>query len=120
MPATPPPDIDLGMWENSFAAIVGHKPTRLFLTHFGYSDNPSEHIVLFRERLHQWAALAERSIRSAASDSEAMDAFISAAHAEIARHLPPEEVDHYVFSAGLHLSFLGLARYLRKRAKAGS
>jgi glyoxylase-like metal-dependent hydrolase (beta-lactamase superfamily II) len=120
MPATPPPDIDLGMWENSFAAIVGHKPTRLFLTHFGYSDNPSEHIVLFRERLHQWAALAESSIRSAASDSEAMDAFISAAHAEIAWHLPPEEVDHYVFSAGLHLSFLGLARYLRKRAKAGS
>jgi glyoxylase-like metal-dependent hydrolase (beta-lactamase superfamily II) len=120
MPATPPPDIDLGMWENSFAAILGLKPSRLFLTHFGYSDNPSEHIQLFRERLHQWAALAERIIRSAANDSEAMDSFMSATYSEIARYLPAEEVDHYVFSAGLNLSFLGLARYLRKRAKAAS
>src|SRR6267378_580982 len=51
MPATPPPDIDLGIWDTSFAAILERKPARLFLTHFGYSDNPSEHIVLFRERL---------------------------------------------------------------------
>jgi hypothetical protein len=43
---------------------------------------------------------------------------MSATHDEIARHLPAAEVDHYVFSAGLNLSFLGLARYLRKRANA--
>jgi hypothetical protein len=30
------------------------------------------------------------------------------------------EADHYAFSAGLNLSFLGLARYLRKRATAAS
>jgi len=41
MPATPPPDIDLGIWDTSFAAILERKPARLFLTHFGYSDNPS-------------------------------------------------------------------------------
>lgn len=120
MPATPPPDIDLGIWEDSFAAILERKPSRLFLTHFGYSDNPSEHILLFRERLHRWAALAEDVIRSAASDSAAMDAFMSATYAEMAGHLPADEVDHYVFSAGLNLSFLGLARYLRKHAKAAS
>jgi glyoxylase-like metal-dependent hydrolase (beta-lactamase superfamily II) len=118
MPATPPPDIDLDVWENSFAAILERKPSRLFLTHFGYSDNPSEHLLLFRERLHRWADLAEKIIRSAASDSAAMDAFMSTTRAEIAQYLPAEEVDHYVFSAGLNLSFLGLARYLRKRAKA--
>jgi glyoxylase-like metal-dependent hydrolase (beta-lactamase superfamily II) len=120
MPATPPPDIDLGIWDASFAAILERKPSRLFLTHFGYSDNPSEHILLFRERLHHWAALAEKIIASAARDAAAMDAFMSVTHREIAEHLPAEEVDHYVFSAGLNLSFLGLARYLRKRAKAAS
>ncbi len=52
MPATPPPDIDLGIWDASFAAILERKPARLFLTHYGYSDNPSEHILIFRERLH--------------------------------------------------------------------
>jgi hypothetical protein len=120
MPATPPPDIDLGIWDTSFAAILERKPARLFLTHFGYSDNPSEHIRLFRERLHRWAALAAENLRAAASDSAAMEGFMSAAYAEISQHLPAGEADHYAFSAGLNLSFLGLARYLRKHATAAS
>jgi glyoxylase-like metal-dependent hydrolase (beta-lactamase superfamily II) len=120
MPATPPPDIDLGIWDSSFAAILARKPSRLFLTHFGVSENPVEHIALAREQLHRWAALAAESIRTAASESAAMDTFISAARAEIAQHLPADELEHYVFSASLNLSFLGLARYLRKRANAAS
>jgi glyoxylase-like metal-dependent hydrolase (beta-lactamase superfamily II) len=105
MPATPPPDIDLEIWDKSFAAILERKPSRLFLTHYGYSDNPAEHILLFRERLHRWAALTAEILRAAASDSQ---------------HLPGGEAEHYAFSAGLNLSFLGLARYLRKRAAAAS
>src|SRR2546421_12396375 len=120
MPATPPPDIDLGIWDTSFAAILERKPARLFLTHFGYSENPSEHISLFRERLHRWAALTAEILRTAASDSAAMDSFMSATYAEISEHLPAGEAEHYAFSAGLNLSFLGLARYLRKRAAAVS
>jgi glyoxylase-like metal-dependent hydrolase (beta-lactamase superfamily II) len=118
MPATPPPDIDLEIWETSFTAILERKPARLFLTHYGFSENPTEHILLFRERLHKWAEVADKFIRSAASDSAAMDSFMSATRAEIAQYLPEEEVEHYAFSAGLNLSFLGLARYLRKRVSA--
>jgi len=118
MPATPPPDINLEIWETSFAAILKRKPARLFLTHYGFSENPAEHILLFRERLHKWAAAADKIIRSSASDSDAMDSFMTVTRAEIAQFLPLEEVEHYVFSAGLNLSFLGLARYLRKRVSA--
>ena len=120
MPATPPPDIDLEIWENSFTAILERKPARLFLTHFGFSGNPVEHVLLFRERLHKWAAVAEKSIRSASDDSAAMASFMAATRAEIAEYLPADEMEHYVFNAGLNLSFLGLARYLRKRAAAAS
>jgi glyoxylase-like metal-dependent hydrolase (beta-lactamase superfamily II) len=120
MPATPPPDIDLEIWDKSFAAILERKPARLFLTHYGYSDNPAEHILLFRERLQRWAALAAEILRTAASDSAAMDSFMTATYAEISKNLPGAEADHYAFSAGLNLSFLGLTRYLRKRAAAAS
>ena len=120
MPAAPPPDIDLEIWEKSFTAILQRKPSRLFLTHYGYSDNPAEHILVFRERLHRWAALARESLQTAANDSAAMDAFMSATYAEISQYLPGEEADRYAFSAGLNLTFLGLARYLRKRAAAAS
>jgi glyoxylase-like metal-dependent hydrolase (beta-lactamase superfamily II) len=120
MPATPPPDIDLRIWDSSFAAILERKPARLFLTHFGFSENPPEHIAQFRDRLHRWAAIAEKIIRTAKSDSAAMESFMATMRGEISKHLPAEEVEHYVFSAGLNLSFLGLARYLRKRAQAAS
>jgi glyoxylase-like metal-dependent hydrolase (beta-lactamase superfamily II) len=120
MPATPPPDIDLEIWENSFTTILERKPARLFLTHFGFSGNPAEHVLLFRERLHKWAEMAGKSMRSGSDESAAMASFMAATRAEIAEYLPAEEVEHYVFNAGLNLSFLGLARYLRKRAAAAS
>ena len=53
LPATPPPDISLEIWENSFATILARRPSRLFLTHFGYAENPAEHIAEFRRRLHR-------------------------------------------------------------------
>lgn len=120
MPATPPPDIDLGIWESSFEAILERHPQRLFLTHFGFSDDPPGHIAQFRERLHRWAAVTEKTIRTAKSESAAMESFMATMREEISEYLPADEVEHYIHSAGLNLSFLGLARYLRKRAQAAS
>ncbi len=118
LPATPPPDIDLTIWEASFTAILARRPPRLFHTHYGFSENPTEHISIFRERLHRWAALAAESLRSCSDQSAASNQFVAAARADVAQNLPLGEVDHYVFTAGLDLSFLGLARYLRKHAAA--
>lgn len=120
MPATPPPDIDLQLWDSSFAAILERKPRRLFLTHFGFSGNPLEHIAQFRERLHRWMDTTENILKSAKSDAAAMESFMAAMRAEIGEHLPAEEVEQYVLTAGLNLSFLGLARHARKRAQAAS
>ena len=120
MPATPPPDIDLRLWDSSFATILERKPKRLFLTHFGFSENPAAHIAQFRERLHRWMETTEKILQTAESDSGAMDSFMAAMRAEIGEHLPAEEVEQYVATAGLNLSFLGLARHARKRAQAAS
>ena len=43
---------------------------------------------------------------------------MSIAGAELAGALPNGEAEHYNQTAGLDLSFLGMARYLRKRAAA--
>jgi glyoxylase-like metal-dependent hydrolase (beta-lactamase superfamily II) len=120
MPATPPPDIDLRLWDASFAAILERKPKRLFLTHFGFSENPVAHIAEFRERLRRWMETTEKILETAKSDQEAMDSFMATMRAEIGEHLPAKEVEQYVATAGLNLSFLGLARHARKRAQAAS
>jgi glyoxylase-like metal-dependent hydrolase (beta-lactamase superfamily II) len=120
LPATPPPDINLELWDNSFAAILAHRPKRLFLTHFGYSENPPAHLADFRERLHRWAETVAHTLRHSSNEIAASQEFVSIARAELAGALPESEVDHYNMTAGLDLSFLGLARYLRKRADAAS
>jgi len=118
LPATPPPDINLEIWDDSFAAILARRPSRLFLTHFGFAGNPAEHIDAFRKRLHRWADLAAEALRSASGEAEAKQAFVARAQAEMQERLGEEEAEHHAFTAGLDLSFLGLARYLRKRAEA--
>src|SRR5256885_5353978 len=117
LPATPPPDIDLGIWDASLAAILARRPARLFLTHFGYADNPPAHIDKFHERLHRWAEVAAESLRGSPTDSAALESFIVRARAEMEACLGPIEAEHHAFTAALNLSFLGLARYLRKRAE---
>jgi glyoxylase-like metal-dependent hydrolase (beta-lactamase superfamily II) len=118
LPATPPPDISLEIWEDSFAAILARQPARLFLTHFGFAANPAKHIDEFRKRLHRWAELAAEVLRSSSDETQAKQAFVARAQAEMQEQIGAEQADHHAFTAGLDLSFLGLARYLRKRGEA--
>jgi glyoxylase-like metal-dependent hydrolase (beta-lactamase superfamily II) len=116
LPATPPPDIDLGIWDQSFREIVARKPKRLFLTHYGFVADPAGHVVTFGERLHRWMAETEKILRESTDDAAALQKFLAYAQADIGKFLPPEEMEHYAFTAGLDLSFAGLARNIRKRA----
>jgi len=118
LPATPPPDINLELWDASFAAILERRPARLFVTHFGYAENPAAHITEFRETLHRWAGVAERNLRDSPDEAAASKGFVQTVRAELISAVPDGMADPYAFTAGMDLSFLGLARYLRKRAAA--
>jgi glyoxylase-like metal-dependent hydrolase (beta-lactamase superfamily II) len=118
MPATPPPDIDLTIWEESFQSILDRRPTRLFLTHFGFAENPPEHIAAFRERLQLWSGITEKILQSNADEDAALQSFLAQTREEMARYLSPADAEQHSFTAGLPLSFLGLARHIRKRAAA--
>jgi glyoxylase-like metal-dependent hydrolase (beta-lactamase superfamily II) len=115
LPATPPPDISLELWEESFLTILARRPERLFLTHFGYAENPAEHLAEFRERLHRWTEAATKALKNHADDTAASHDFTEMARAELLAAMSETEAKHYAFTAGLDLSFLGLARYVRKR-----
>lgn len=61
IPPTPPPDIDLELWEQSLDVLAGWSPQRLALTHFGaVEDDVPGHIEAIRARLRQEAELARR------------------------------------------------------------
>src|ERR1700688_5243108 len=118
MPATPPPDIDLAIWDQSFAAILDHQPSKLFVPHFGYAENPAKHIADFRKRLHLWADITEKALQSSADVEVALQSFLQQTQAEMLECLSPADAEQHAFTAGLPLSFLGLARHIRKRGAA--
>ncbi|HXY00707.1 MAG TPA: MBL fold metallo-hydrolase [Candidatus Limnocylindrales bacterium] len=118
LPATPPPDISLEVWYASLNLIAHLHPKRLFLTHFSFSDNPETHLASYRERLQDWRELTARIVASNLDETVAMHRFAKEVAAEAAQYLSPEEIAHYVFNGALNLSWLGLARYHRKRAEA--
>jgi glyoxylase-like metal-dependent hydrolase (beta-lactamase superfamily II) len=120
LPATPPPDIAIELWEASLDAIAGLHPKRLFLTHFSFSDNPALHLASYRDRLHRWRDLSASILARNLEDSAAMHRFAQEIAAEAAQFLSPDEIAHYVFNGALNLSWLGLARYHRKRIEASA
>jgi glyoxylase-like metal-dependent hydrolase (beta-lactamase superfamily II) len=115
LPATPPPDIDVEIWNQSLDTIASWETERIFLTHFGFIENPADHIRLYKERLAEWSALTRKLLESGMETTEAEKAFVDAVAAEIKSTLPMDAADHYIFNGGLRLSWLGLMRYLRKR-----
>jgi glyoxylase-like metal-dependent hydrolase (beta-lactamase superfamily II) len=118
LPATPPPDISLEHWEDSLDAIANLHPRRLFLTHFSFSDNPAAHIASYRDRLHRWRDLSASILSRNLDEADSMHRFAQEIAAEAAQFLSPDEISHYLFNGALHLSWLGLARYHRKRTPA--
>ena len=106
LPPTPPPDIDLDLWEDSIDRILDWDPDSLALTHFGDVDDPDAHFELVRERLREQGDLArelsaeefESRIRGQAdekADAETVKALLQA--------VPPEQ------------QWAGLDRYWRTR-----
>ena len=117
LPVTPPPDISIELWDASLDAIAGLHPKRLFLTHFGFSADPVTHIARHRERLHRWRDLSANIVASNLSDALSIHRFAKEIAAEAAQFLAPEALSHYLYNGALDLSWLGLARYHRKRAE---
>jgi glyoxylase-like metal-dependent hydrolase (beta-lactamase superfamily II) len=116
-PVTPPPDIDLELWEASLRQIESRSPARLFLTHFGFADRVDWHFAELRRQHRVWAERVRESLRNGSEDGNRIAAFIRSAKDDFRRALPADECVLYERAGGLELSWQGLARYWRKREK---
>ena len=117
-PLTPPPDIDLDIWEASLKEIARRKPQRIFLTHYGpYSDVP-QHLERTREGLRRWAERARDILSRHPDESAQIAEFNAAAQKEFAQLLPEKSTWRYTAGSNPTLSWYGLARYWRKRTEA--
>lgn len=120
LPATPPPDISLELWDASLDAIANLHPQQLFLTHFAFSAHALEHISHYRERLHHWSERTAAILAAGLDEESCVRKFSDEVTADAAQYLSAEEVANYAFTGAFNLSWMGLARYHRKRSGAAS
>jgi len=73
VPPTPPPDINIEVWEESLDTVAAWEPGRLALTHFGaVEDDVPGHIAKVRSKLREEAELARQMTKEAYdADNEA-------------------------------------------------
>ena len=118
-PLTPPPDIDLAAFTESFAEIERRKPAQLLLPHFGAYTNVSEHLQTMREILYKWTERTWTIMKNNPEESARIEKFTAQAEEEFRAQLPNEEIiARYRAVAMPQLSWYGLERYWRKRIEA--
>lgn len=113
VPPTPPPDIDLELWNSSLDTLKEWNPSRLCLTHFGPIEDAQDRILRMRH------ALVHSGERARAHGREA---FLAALEAEVRDGAGGDEgvVERFFQAAPPEQLWLGLERYWRKRAEAQS
>jgi glyoxylase-like metal-dependent hydrolase (beta-lactamase superfamily II) len=115
---TPPPDIDLELWERSLTIFEGWKPSSLVLTHFGIVDEPADHLRQFRSVLARQAAFVRATLEQDGTDEDRIRRFSDEMRADARRVLSDEEAKSTEAAAAFDQLWLGLARYWRKKAGA--
>ena len=116
LPPTPPPDIDLEIWDASLGRIEAWHPRTMLLTHFGPAAPCGPHIAEVRDHLAFSADLVRASLARDEDDESREAWFTEQLRLELRRRLGEGEVHAYEVAGPFDLNWRGLARYFRKRS----
>lgn len=119
VPPTPPPDIDIGAWQESLRAVAARRPTDLGLTHFGAVGDPGLHLERMSAALDAQAELA-RGLLAEVGESEeepAMRSFVEVLEREAREQCDADTVAAYEQAAPPIQLWLGLRRYWEKQGE---
>ncbi len=106
LPPTPPPEVDIELWQRTLDEIERRGPERLALIHFGVADDPVRHLAELQLELYDWAEF----VHGGASEEE----FVAYCRTELAD--AGEDVAAYDAAMPLWQSYRGLKRWSEKQA----
>ena len=116
LPVAPPPDIQVEAWHESLERIARWQPRRLFVTHFGPSDDPEAHLTQMARRLDAMAEAVRHSLDTEGDDAQRAEAFHEQVMAELRECLQDEALAlRYEQFDQPRASWFGLARYWRRK-----
>jgi glyoxylase-like metal-dependent hydrolase (beta-lactamase superfamily II) len=114
-PATPPPEVNLELWEASLDAMLALWPERLLLTHFGPVNQPREHLLAVKERNRSWAEAILTGLQAGEDDAALIRRITALGEAELrATGAPPELIALHSETSSYPMTVTGLKRYWLK------
>jgi glyoxylase-like metal-dependent hydrolase (beta-lactamase superfamily II) len=114
MPPTPPPDIDVEVWEESLDLVASWSPQRLALTHFGaVEDDVPGYLEVARSRLREEAD----RVKGMPQDAYERDLQRRIREQMTGEGLGEETIEELLQAVPTAYQWSGLDRYWRKRAE---
>jgi glyoxylase-like metal-dependent hydrolase (beta-lactamase superfamily II) len=105
LPATPPPDIDIGLWLESLRVLMSWEPTWLGLAHFGSVRDPAEYLDAAAQAVRRHAELAG-SLDRGAYERTVRD--------ELSASLEPDALEAQTLTVDLAQNYAGLRRWAER------
>jgi glyoxylase-like metal-dependent hydrolase (beta-lactamase superfamily II) len=115
-PATPPPDFDLELAEQTLRRYREIDPQRVYLAHYGAIDPPRDSLQLASDRLAAWAEVAREAVLEHNELDHVADTLARRFAADIdLRSDDPEAEQRVEILGGYRSNAMGLLRYWRGR-----
>lgn len=115
LPPCPPPEIHIEVWRESIAKIRTLNLCKIYLTHFGLTEDVGPHLNALEARLVEWANWMKARLKAGLPREQIVlefDAYVAATLR--AAGLSEEEVQEYEFADPAWMSVDGLVRYWNK------
>jgi glyoxylase-like metal-dependent hydrolase (beta-lactamase superfamily II) len=115
-PPTPPPDLDLGLWNASIDRIMALQPIPavLYLTHFGPFADAPRHLHELRTRLQIWGDIVHTAMRGGQTRAEVIHTLELAGTPALRLQAEEDAVRRYELAGSYEMSTDGYIRYWRK------
>jgi glyoxylase-like metal-dependent hydrolase (beta-lactamase superfamily II) len=115
-PPTLPPEVDIELWRQSIARLRALRPRRLYLTHFGPSNDPEWHFDSVLTRLFFLTGWVEARLAAEPDTKILADEWFRREAEEVVATTGRDDlVEPYELVVGSRMNVEGLARYLRKK-----
>jgi glyoxylase-like metal-dependent hydrolase (beta-lactamase superfamily II) len=115
MPPTPPPDIDLEAWRDSLRRIADWRAETIFVTHFGPYAPVGAHLTEMAAHTELTSDLVKASLARPGPDEEREAWFADEVRRDLRRRMSEADAHAYEVAGRFDLSWIGLARYWRKK-----
>jgi glyoxylase-like metal-dependent hydrolase (beta-lactamase superfamily II) len=115
-PPTPPPDLDLELWDQSLQQLRELSPRILYLTHFGAFRDVDAHLLQARKRLFAWGDIVKHAVELGQQPPEIVDVLRFHGDRELlAETGDANAIERYELATPYGMTVDGYRRYFRNR-----